>query len=275
MKVPPPGPPVWDRLLAKLRRDYRRYRRPDLWLREIAVIRRYRGLLADARQAPQAAELFSADRSPLVTVRIATYNRGRILVERTLPTVLAQTYTHLEILIVGDHCTDDTAERLSKVTDPRVRFVNLPERGRYPAAPWKRWLVAGAAPMNYALEVARGEWIAPLDDDDEFTPNHVETLLETCRRERFEMAYGIARMQMSGDEWRVVGSAPLRPNQICHSAVLYWSGLRFMPHNVEAWRVGEPGDWNLWRRMKQSGVRVGFVPQVVTVHHEEHTHHGV
>jgi hypothetical protein len=257
-------------LVTDLTRWYRRCRRPDLWLREVAVIHQYRTLLAKARNGADAAALFSTRRTPLVTVRIATYNRAEILVERTLPTVFAQTYPHLEVLIVGDHCTDDTAQRLARIPDRRVRFVNLPERGRYPERPWARWMVAGAAPMNHALDVARGEWIAPLDDDDEFTPDHVEALLDACRRERWEMAFGVARMQLPWAEWREVGSAPLRADHVCHSAVLYWSGLRFMPHNWNAWRMGEPGDWNLWRRMKWSGVRIGFVPKVVTIHHQEY-----
>ena len=252
-----------------MRRRYRRYRRPDLWLREVAVIHQYRALLAKARKAADDA-LFDVRRTPLVTVRIATYNRASILVERTLPTVLAQSYANLEVLIVGDHCTDDTAERLARVGDPRVRFVNLPERGRYPEAPWARWMVAGAAPMNHALGIARGEWIAPLDDDDEFTPDHVAALLDACRRGRHEMAFGIARMQLPWDEWREVGSLPMRLDHICHSAVFYWSGLRFMPHEWNAWKMGEPGDWNLWRRMRASGVRIGFVPSVVTIHHQEY-----
>ncbi len=253
-----------------MRRRYRRYRRPDLWLREIAVIHQYRTLLAKARNDAAAAERFAAGRTPLVTVRIATYNRAQILIERTLPTVLAQTYPHLEILIVGDHCTDDTEQRLRRVADPRVRFVNLPERGRYPETPWKRWMVAGAAPMNHALGVARGEWIAPLDDDDEFAPDHVATLLEACRRERWEMAFGVARMQLAWGEWREIGSLPLRRDHICHSAVFYWSGLRFMRHDWNAWKLGEPGDWNLWRRMRAAGVRIGFVPRVLTIHHQEY-----
>ncbi|MDO8665381.1 MAG: glycosyltransferase, partial [Gemmatimonadales bacterium] len=65
-------------------------------------------------------------------MRIATYNRGAVLCERTIPTVLAQTYPHFELLIVGDHCTDDTEERVKALKDPRIRFVNLPERGNYP-----------------------------------------------------------------------------------------------------------------------------------------------
>ena len=222
-----------------------------------------------ARNAAGYAALFDSARTPLVTVRIATFNRAALLVERTLPTVLAQTWPNLEILIVGDHCTDDTEARVRAIGDPRIRFINLPERGRYPEEPFARWCVAGAAPMNFALREARGEWLAPLDDDDEFTPDHVATMLAACRNDRLEMCFGVARMMLRTGEWRDVGSLPLRRDHICHSAVFYWTGLRGMPHDVESWRLGEPGDWNLWRRMKWSGVRTGFVPRLVAIHHLE------
>ena len=257
----------WDRLA-------RTVRRPHWWLRELAVIHQYRAQLAKARNDPGYAQLFDAGRTPLVTVRIATWNRAAILCRRTLPTVLAQSYPHLEVLVVGDHCTDDTAEQIRALGDPRIRFVNLPERGRYPTEPFARWMVAGAAPMNHALREARGEWLAPLDDDDEFTTDHVAVMLEACRVARAEMAFGVARMRLSTGEWRDVGSQPLRRDHVCHSAVFYWSGLRFMPHDVTAWKLGEPGDWNLWRRMKWSGVRITHVPRLVATHHLERSQWG-
>jgi glycosyltransferase involved in cell wall biosynthesis len=261
-------------LAARLDRLARTVRRPHWWLRELAVIHQYRAQLAKARNDPNYTHLFDSDRTPLVTVRIATWNRGQVLCERTLPTVLAQSYPRVEVLVVGDHCTDDTAERIRAIGDPRIRFVNLPERGKYPDEPFARWMVAGAAPMNYALGEAKGEWLAPLDDDDEFTPDHIESMLEACRRERAEMAFGIARMRLKTGEWRDVGSLPLRRDHVCHSAVFYWTGLRFMPHDVTAWKLGEPGDWNLWRRMKWSGVRIAHVPHLVAIHHLERSQWG-
>ena len=264
-------PTLLENLATDLGLLYRRYRRPHRWLREIGVIHQYRALLAKARNDPAYAELFDTSREPLVTVRIATFNRARVLAERTLPTVLAQSYRNLEILVVGDRCTDDTAERLAALGDPRIRFVNLPERGVYPEEPFARWCVAGAAPMNYALREARGEWIAPLDDDDEFAPDHVAAMLDACRTARWEWCYAVARMQLLTGEWRAVGDPPLRRDHVCHSAVFYWAGLRFMPHDVEAWKLGEPGDWNLWRRMKGAGVRMGHVPRTLATHHIERT----
>ncbi|MCB9822493.1 glycosyltransferase, partial [Candidatus Nomurabacteria bacterium] len=88
------------------------------------------------------------DKNPLVTVRIATYNKADELLDVCLPSVLGQTYKNIEIIIVGDHCTDDTEARLKKLKDPRISFVNLPFRSIYPDNKNFRWMVAGSPGMN-------------------------------------------------------------------------------------------------------------------------------
>ena len=52
---------------------------------------------------------------PLVSVCVPTYNRASILIDRAVKTVLSQTYKNLELIIVGDQCTDNTYELLSKI----------------------------------------------------------------------------------------------------------------------------------------------------------------
>ena len=130
------------------------------------------------------------NRHPLVSVPIATFNAAELLVDRAIASVRAQTYDRWEIVVVGDGCTDDTATRVQELGDPRIRFVNLPFRTVYPDNPHERWLVSGAAPWNRAVELSQGEWIAPLDDDDELLPNHMETLLDLALERRAEYAYG-------------------------------------------------------------------------------------
>ena len=63
--------------------------------------------------------------NPLVTVCIVTADRGELLAERALASVARQTYTNLQVIIVGDQCEDDTAERVSSFNDRRFQFINL------------------------------------------------------------------------------------------------------------------------------------------------------
>lgn len=209
--------------------------------------------------------------NPLVSVRIPTYNRGKILTERTVPSVLRQTYQNFEIVIVGDHCTDNTEELLRKFDDKRIKFHNLPKRGEYPTKPYDRWMVAGTVPANKGIELCSGDWIAPLDDDDEFSEDHLEVLLSYALEHNYEMVYGITQMERHPGKWINVGSYPLKCGHICHLSVLYHAKLKFFKYDINAWKYSEPGDWNMWRRMKEAGVRIGFLDKVVGKHYLEGT----
>ena len=208
---------------------------------------------------------------PLVTVTIPTRNRSGLLRERSLPSVLAQTYSKIEVLIVGDHCTDDTRWVADEVGDPRVRFLSLSSRDR-PTVGVDQWLVAGAHPSNLGLLLAAGEWIAHIDDDDIWHPRHVELLLAEATRTDAEFAFGQAQSEDRPEYWRIEGAAPFptgrwpfRRCDIPHACVLYRSYLRFLYYDVEAYTIGDgrAADNLLWQRMGRAGVRVAFVEQVL------------
>ena len=65
--------------------------------------------------------------SPAVSVIIATYNRSQPL-RHAIQSVCHSSLRDWEIIVVGDACTDDTAECVSSFNDPRIRLVNLPNR---------------------------------------------------------------------------------------------------------------------------------------------------
>jgi hypothetical protein len=205
------------------------------------------------------------EREPLVTVRIATYNNARILCERTLPSVLAQTYERWEAIVVGDAVEDDTEGRIANLGDGRVRFINLPFRGPYPDAPRGRWLIAGTAPANRGLAEARGDWIAPLDHDDAFAPDHIEVLLREARRTHAEVVFGRLRILDSSDNLPLgsIGEWPPRRSEFAWQASLYHRSLRRFHYDERARFAGEPGDWNLGRRLWEAGVRFAFLDDLV------------
>lgn len=128
--------------------------------------------------------------------------------------------------------------------------------------------------MNAALFLARGEWIAPCDDDDEFTDDHVELLLGHAQRQRLEMVYSKAQWEVSPGVWTEVGATPLQWGNFTHGSLLYSAGLRFMLHSNTAWKVGWPADWELVRRMQRIGVRIGFLDQVTYRHYAESLQRG-
>jgi glycosyltransferase involved in cell wall biosynthesis len=201
--------------------------------------------------------------TPLVSVIIPTYNRKEMLVERAIPSVLSQTYQNFEIVVVGDHCTDDTSTLVQKIDDKRIRFYNLPTRSHYPVDSRDRKLVAGTTAANKALELCSGDWITRLDDDDEFTDDHIETLLDHALRYGYELVYGKVEIETRPNQRIIVGSYPPTFGQMAHIGALYNSKLRFLRYDVNAWKYAEPDDWNLFRRMNEAGVKIGFVDKVV------------
>ena len=208
----------------------------------------------------------------LVSIIIPTYNRSNLLASRSVPSVLRQTYQNFEIIVVGDHCTDDTETKLRAFHDPRIKLINLSKRGNYPKDPYLRWLVAGTAPVNVGLKIASGDWIAHLDDDDEFSPDHIESLLNYALRNGYEVVYGKMECELNDGSWDFVGSYPPHHGAITRSSVMYKAYLKIFKYHMYSWKLCEPGDWNLVKRMLRAGARIGFIDKVVGKHYKERTH---
>ena len=90
---------------------------------------------------------------PLISVLITTYNYGRFI-EGSIDSVLSQDFLpdQLEVVVVDDGSTDDTAERVRKY-DSRVQYFYQPNGGQ-------------ASALNFGFAMARGEIIFLLDGDD-------------------------------------------------------------------------------------------------------------
>jgi glycosyltransferase involved in cell wall biosynthesis len=193
---------------------------------------------------------------------------SEILCDRALASLRRQTYERWEAVVVGDHCTDDTAERVASIGDPRIRFVNLPFRGPFPTHGRARWYVTGIRPYNVGLQRAKGQWIAMLDHDDQWEPFHLETLIGEAQRVRAEIVYARIRIidAETGRESEM-GRWPPELGEFGFLAALQHCGLRRFLYDENCRFADEPGDWNLARRLWEAGVRFWFVDRVIATHH--------
>ncbi|MBB3595802.1 glycosyltransferase involved in cell wall biosynthesis [Rhizobium sp. BK529] len=103
---------------------------------------------------------------PLVSVVIPAFNASTFI-ERTLRSATRQTYPALEIIVVDDGSTDDTADlvKQSAMIDPRIRLLRTPNRGV-------------SAARNTGIEASSGQFVAFLDADDLWHPTKIEKQID-------------------------------------------------------------------------------------------------
>lgn len=119
--------------------------------------------------------------APSVTVAIPTRNRAMLL-RRALSSVLTQTFRDLEVVVVVDGPDPETVTMLEAETDPRLRYHVNP-------AP-----IGGAGARNVAVQLARGRWIALLDDDDVWLPTKLARQLPELEHAGGENRIGFTRL---------------------------------------------------------------------------------
>ncbi|MEM2169161.1 MAG: glycosyltransferase family 2 protein [Candidatus Bathyarchaeia archaeon] len=103
---------------------------------------------------------------PLISVIMVTRNRAHLL-PRAIKSVLNQTYPHFELIIVDGGSTDNTREVIGSFKDSRIVYYRqTQDKGLH-------------ASRNIGLNLARGDYIAFLDDDDELVPGALETAIDT------------------------------------------------------------------------------------------------
>jgi glycosyltransferase involved in cell wall biosynthesis len=102
---------------------------------------------------------------PKVSVIIPTYNRAEFI-GRAISSVLTQTFEDFELLVVDDASTDRTRQVVHQIRDDRIRFIaHKANKG-------------GSAARNTGIKQAEGNYIAFLDDDDEWLPNKLQRQVE-------------------------------------------------------------------------------------------------
>jgi glycosyltransferase involved in cell wall biosynthesis len=209
---------------------------------------------------------------PIVSVVIPTRNRP-LLAARAVRSALAQTFADLEIVVVVDGADSDTVPGLSAIHDARVRFVELPRS------------VGGSEARNVGVRNARGEWIAFLDDDDEWFPDKTEKQLKLASASSH--TFPIVSCRLIGRSphaeyiWpRRLPAAPLSEYLMGRSSVFQGEGLMqtstllarrtmlLATPFTAGLRKHQDWDWVL-RAASTEGAGIEFVPEPLAVWYVE------
>jgi glycosyltransferase involved in cell wall biosynthesis len=187
---------------------------------------------------------------PEVTVVIPTRDRWTLLASAALPAALGQEDVDVEVVVVDDGSSDETTERLAELTDPRLRIVRHAEsRG-----------VARA--RNAGIAIARGEWLAFLDDDDVWSPRKLRLQLDAAEAAAAPFVYGGAAAVAEDRSW-LYSLAPTDPAVLARTLLsrnVLWGGCSNVVARTALVRQAggfdealfQLADWDLWIRLTQA-----------------------
>lgn len=183
--------------------------------------------------------------------------------------LLNQTYENLEIIVIGDRCTDQTESLIKKIGDNRLRFINLPERGCYPKREDWRWMVTGTVPGNYALNIATGDFITHLDDDDEHTPDRITKLVKFIQDNKADIIWHPFWREYLHRGWKLISANRFQKDEVTSCSVFYHNWFKKIPWDINAYMYREPGDWNRFRKIIYLGATVKRYPEPLLRHYRE------
>jgi glycosyltransferase involved in cell wall biosynthesis len=189
---------------------------------------------------------------PEVSVIIPTRNRWPVLSTNALPSALAQEDVELEVVVVDDASDDETAEHVQALGDARVRIVRNETNRRLPAS------------RNVGAGVARGAWLAFLDDDDLWSPRKLRAQIDAAASSGAPWVYG--RCIVVDAQRRPIDMHPFPEPEELPELLLGGNHVPGGGSNVIVRRdaFDEAGgfdeqlryfeDWDLWLRLVQRGL---------------------
>lgn len=202
----------------------------------------------------------------LVSIIVPTHNRADMLA-RALNSIFRQTYENWETIVVANECNDNTAEIMEKyLNDKRFSFVNIPDK------------IGGAEARNVGLRKAKGEYIAFLDDDDEWLPEKLELQIDAISWHPDVAIVSSNFINICGRNNRIIKF----PEFVEKSNLLYKNVLgsfsfcltkaEFIKDIEIDKRLQTAQDWSFWFDILHRSNRKGYVVQKALVKYNNNDH---
>lgn len=173
-----------------------------------------------------------------------------MLLSRCIPSVLGQLYPNVEHIVVSDGLDGSLYEALKARPRPGLRYAELGSHDD--TARWGHWArLAG-------IEMATGDFIAYLDDDNAYRPSHLMKMMEALEDPAVGFVYPRTQMNVFGNIY-VIGTDPPQYGQIDTSGIVHRREIL----KIETWRQSLPTiDWDLVNRWMRAGIGWKYVPEV-------------
>lgn len=199
-----------------------------------------------------------------------------------IESILAQSFKDWNLYVVGDGCTDRTADvvkKMASISSGRIHWFNMSKN--HGGGHWRHLRGdSGASARNYGFYSSKEPYIAYLDDDDRYHSNHLELLYKTIKSDNYDFVYskGAFLYPHRGAKPMIVGANPPRyqglgTNAIMHTRSIANRVLFNLPPNKQEhgmkkglWRSSKEAlaahDWEMVQRFLNTGARYKFIDQV-------------
>lgn len=176
----------------------------------------------------------------IVSIIMPSYNAERYI-ENAIKSVLAQTYSQWELIIVDDCSSDETVEVISKFKDNRIRLLQNEKN------------IGAALSRNRALREASGRWIAFLDSDDIWHPEKLERQLSFMKQTGYAFTFTDYRIQLNGEWMPYINTAPNVVNRRKMYDYCYFSTITVMYDRnvvglIQIENLRKNNDYAMWLR---------------------------
>ncbi len=151
----------------------------------------------------------------LVSVIMPSYNTA-VYIGNSIKSVLEQTYTNLELIIVDDCSTDDSLEIIRSFSDSRIKLLCTDKNS------------GAAVARNYALREANGKWIAFLDSDDTWELNKLERQIQFMKDNDYHFTFTDYRVCLNGKWLPYINTGPAVVNKRKMYDYCYFSTITVM-----------------------------------------------
>lgn len=201
----------------------------------------------------------------LVSVIIPSHNRARYL-PQAIASVLHQTYTNLEIIVVANGCTDHTAEIIGGLKQDHSQTITHLEFGE---------TLGGARARNIGMQHANGEYIAFLDDDDTWHADKLRAQVARLQRDQYAIV-GCNHVYVYGRQDNQRPAKPVAAQRINIADLHYentlgnFSGCITKKAYLGANRINEQldalQDWDLWLKILHNAKLPAYIEQAHLVY---------
>ncbi|PWD97764.1 glycosyltransferase family 2 protein [Marinilabilia rubra] len=203
----------------------------------------------------------------MISIVIPYYNNAKHI-DRTIKSVSAQSLQDFEVLIINDASPDwhKALPVIEAYNDERIKIISHEENKN------------GAAARNTGIKAAKGDYIAFLDADDEWLPNHLESALTTLKAKKSNLCYCQA-IVLSKKGTSVMPTNGIKPNQRISDYLFVEGSVMFTPTLVVKSslvrqvlfndKLRRHQDYDFLLRCEAQGIKTSFVDKPNVVVHWE------